>query len=71
MKHIENFKNSLGTLWEHIGIKKNSKIHVISHLIHNIDVWKGVRKSFLDGETYESLHENLLKLSPKWIFKNK
>jgi hypothetical protein len=38
MKHIENFKNSLGTLWEHIGIKKNSKIHVISHLIHNIDV---------------------------------
>jgi hypothetical protein len=39
MKHIGNFKNSLGTLWEHIGTKKKiSKIHEVSHLIHNIDV---------------------------------
>jgi hypothetical protein len=68
MKHIGNFKNSLGTLWEHIGTKKKiSKIHEVSHLIHNIDVWKGVRESFLDDETYESLYENLLKLGPKWI----
>jgi hypothetical protein len=44
MKHIGNFKNSLGTSWEHIGIKKNSKIHEISHLIHNIDTSKGVEK---------------------------
>jgi hypothetical protein len=66
-----NLWKALGTsriLWAPYGNtlvlnKRISKIHEVSHLIHNIDVWRGVRKSVLDDETYESL----LKLGPKWI----